>query len=299
MCAHRRRFGEVREGSVTVPGTLGLMVRLSVVCAVLLALTASANATLPAGPIEDEQVIVVWNAQTHIERLLFRAWLGPQQGTGDITVLVPTPTTAKVSIVDDVVFERLTDAVNADIRANRTIVPYSLVYSFVDHYFTFARSPVRFVPKLESAHLASPASPLAAELEPTSDALGALADWLTPYQRDGWKLTAVRYLQPAESVLTPAPFVNKTTPELEAAVKAVAKERWGSLSEPAGFYALDLSSQIASARNLRPDQALQLRSTLVRLFDTTHEAATALGGPERAQQFRTLAEHAANALFGQ
>lgn len=193
------------------------MARHCAALVVLIALADSpivlANITVPAGPIEDEEVIVVWNAQTHTEHLIFREWLGPQQGAGDITVVVPTPSTPKVTLVDDAVFERLVDAANADIRANRTLVVYSLVYSFIDHSFTFARSPVRFVPKLESGHVAAPASPLASAFEPTSDTVTELADWLTPYQRDGWKLTAVRYLQPAESVRTPAPYVNHTTPE--------------------------------------------------------------------------------------
>jgi hypothetical protein len=86
--------------------------------------------------------------------------------------------------------------------------------------------------------------------------------------------------------------------ELEDVVNQVAASRWGKIGDTAGFYARDFTVAMTKARGLRPEQALQLREVLKALFDTSHTAASALGGVKRTEEFKILAEHAAKALFG-
>lgn len=179
--------------------------------------------------IEDETAIIVWDEQHQTEHFLRRASF--QTNAGQFAFLVPTPTVPKFTEVDNTIFNQLQSLTAPRIQRREVRRGWSCqrqettrmspAAKMTDNVAVQVHSRVQLTGQEAVVLSADQAEEIIAWLKehdfPADD---RFIDWLQPYVKRGWKITAFRYTGPQED--TPAKSPTAGLPEGPEAAAALA-----------------------------------------------------------------------------
>jgi hypothetical protein len=174
--------------------------------------------------IEHEDALIVWDPGKGVEHFIRRARFDTT--AKDFGFLVPTPSKPELAEVQDELFDRLTEAIKPEVkeRTGFTVEPISLLFGMVlrsagvDGMPAMTAAPVNVLEQkqvggLDAAVLeATDTAPLLEWLQkngyPHSPELN---DWLEPYVKAGWKITAFKIAAGSQDAGTQQPVSMQST----------------------------------------------------------------------------------------
>lgn len=187
--------------------------------AIFVALLNAVNACCPAWrsgappvKIAAQEVLIVWDEEQGVEHFIRRADFKSNDSPNDFGFLVPTPTQPKLSETPDAVFNQLNDLTKPEIKIeNKTnftyiplflsLIPSKILPRYVD--MSSSKLAAASVQLLEHTTVggfdvavlrASDTESLLQWLQENNyDARPELREWVSPYVKKNWVITAFKY----------------------------------------------------------------------------------------------------------
>ncbi|MFM8582247.1 MAG: DUF2330 domain-containing protein [Planctomycetaceae bacterium] len=217
-------------------------------CWLTLVFTTAAAACMAVGEsgrsvaMREEQAILIWDSQRQTEHFLRRATF--QTSGESLAFLVPTPTVPRFTEVDNTIFDQLASLTAPRIEVRKRARSWGCAAppttgatlegpnTLIDAVQVHSRTQLtgQEVVVLSAENPEELSAWLKGHGFPTTD---RLTDWLRPYVRQGWKISAFRYTQGGATPGTPGAEEKSPAGETEVAGARADQRPDGGAGEPA------------------------------------------------------------------